>query len=37
VRVQKERDTTFLASAFAAEGDTVATVIEQNVRARGPT
>lgn len=37
VRAQRERDSTFLDSAFAAEGDTVATVIEQNVRARGPT
>jgi phosphatidate phosphatase APP1 len=35
VRAQKERDTTFLDTAFSGSGaDTVATVIEQNVRAR---
>lgn len=35
IRAQKERDTAFLDSVFAEEGETVATVIERNVRARG--
>jgi len=35
VRAQKERDTTFLDTAFSgSDADTVATVIEENVRAR---
>ena len=34
VRAQKERDTTFLDSVFSEEGETVATVIERNVRSR---
>jgi phosphatidate phosphatase APP1 len=34
VRAQKEHDTAFLDSVFAEEGDTVATVVERNVRRR---
>lgn len=34
VRAQKEQDTAFLDSVFTEEGETVATVIERNVRSR---